>query len=259
MNAVATLPLSSPHLLTSNAQWDAFPEVKTHQRAEDAKPTLYSFWRSSCSWRVRIVLELKELDYDYVAVNLIQGEHRNSDFLELNPQGFVPVFVDGDVVLSESLAIMEYLEENHPARTPLLPENVHERAKIRSLCHLIASNMQPLSTYRVMHLATGDTSKYAAWASHWIHRGFEALEKELQKCSGRYSFGNELTLLDAVLAPQVFRARLFKVDVDEYPTIAAIDGRLNELAAFRRSHPSRQPDTPEDAHEAVKRDILHDL
>uniref|UniRef100_A0A1I7Z486 maleylacetoacetate isomerase n=1 Tax=Steinernema glaseri TaxID=37863 RepID=A0A1I7Z486_9BILA len=210
------------------------------------KPTLYSYWRSSCSWRVRIALALKGIDYDYEGVNLVKGAQREPEFLKKNPQGLVPAYVSGQTVLTESMAIMEYLEEKFPDKLKLLPETPEDRAKVRALCYLIASNTQPIQNLRVLQFyGKGDTSKYAEWASHWICLGFEALEVELKMCSGKFAFGDEPTLLDALIPPQVYNAKRFKVDMDKYPTIQAVNERLGELEAFKKAHPSRQPDTPE--------------
>ncbi|XP_071937153.1 glutathione S-transferase zeta class-like isoform X2 [Coffea arabica] len=195
---------------------------------ESKKLKLYSYWRSSCSCRVRIGLNLKGLEYEYVPVNLLKGEQQTPEFLKLNPVGLVPVLVDGDVVLADSFAILMYLEEKFPQH-PLLPKDLHRRG---------------INYQKFMKEKLGPDADFA-WARDQIRRGFAALEKLLKDYSGKYATGDEVFLADLFLAPQIDGAiRRFKVDMDEFPLLARIFEAYLELPAFRDAMPERQPDAP---------------
>ncbi|XP_041875725.1 maleylacetoacetate isomerase isoform X3 [Corvus kubaryi] len=183
--------------------------------AAAAKPILYSYFRSSCSWRVRIALALKGISYDLVPVNLIK---------------------DG----GQQLAIINYLEETHP-NPRLLPQDPKKRAQVRMIADHIASGIQPLQNLSVLK-QMGE--KKMEWAQNCIASGFQALEQILQHTAGRYCVGDEVSMADLCLVPQVANAERFKVDMGPYPTITRINKALLELEAFKVSHPSRQPDTP---------------
>ncbi|XP_039739846.1 maleylacetoacetate isomerase isoform X3 [Pteropus medius] len=183
---------------------------------ESGKPILYSYFRSSCSWRVRIALALKSIDYETIPVNLIK---------------------DG----GQQLAIIEYLEETRP--TPrLLPRDPKKRASVRMISNLIAGGIQPLQNLSV--LKEVGQEKQLAWAQKTISSGFNALEQILQSTAGKYCVGDEVSMADLCLVPQVANAERFKVDLTLYPTISHINKSLLALEAFQVSHPSRQPDTP---------------
>ena len=208
--------------------------------------TLYTFFRSSAAYRVRIALNLKGLTAEMVSIHLQKegGLNRKPEFRAINPQMRVPALrLDSGEVLIQSLAIMEYLDEVHP-QPPLLPNEPVERAKVRAVAQLIACDIHPLnntSPLRYLKNVLGqEQPKIDAWYHHWILEGFEALEPLLGK--GRYAFGNEITLADICLVPQVANARRFKVPLDRFPRIVAIDAACRELPAFEKARPENQPD-----------------
>eukprot|EP00055_Hartaetosiga_balthica_P007056 m.23775 g.23775 ORF g.23775 m.23775 type:complete len:218 (+) comp5583_c0_seq1:128-781(+) len=209
-----------------------------------AEIVLYSYFRSSCSWRVRIALNLKNIDYKYHAINLLKGEQKSEEYLEVNPMGEIPALkIDGHL-LTQSVAIIEYLDETRP-ETPLVPrDDPFKRAEVRRLTHMITSGIQPIQNLRVL-LKHGKEHKME-WGQWAISTGFDALEKELEKTAGKYCFGDEITMVDLCLVPQVFNAERFEVDMSKYPTIQRIAGTLSELDAFAKAHPTKQPDCPEE-------------
>lgn len=208
---------------------------------------LYHFFRSSASYRVRIALNLKGLEYQAVAVDLRPQVHgqRTPQFLALNPQGLVPVLIDGERTLTQSLAIIEYLEETHP-QPPLLPKDPLARAGIRALALEIACEMAPLNNSGVLeHLRAAlkmDDEAVNAWYAQWIARGFRALEQQVGKTSGdgRHMFGSAVTLADVLLVPQMYNARRFHCDLAPYPQLTAIAAHLETLPAFARAAPELQ-------------------
>jgi len=171
---------------------------------------LFGYWRSSASFRVRLVLQLKGLDYEQHPVNLRQGEQKEKAYRRVNPQGLVPFLVDDDVHLGQSVAIMEYLDETYPAY-PLMPSAPIERARVRQIVNMIACDTHPLNNLRVLHYLEQELgqSKMArdAWYRHWIDETFTALEQLLMTTAGIYCVGNEVTLADCMLVPQVYNAR----------------------------------------------------
>lgn len=212
---------------------------------------LYGYFRSSASFRVRIALGVKGKPYDYRAVNLIPGvsEQKSPDYLAINPQGRVPFFVDGDVSISQSPAILEYIEEAYP--TPaLLPDSRKERAEVRQLCNLIACDIHPLNNLAVLVYLKGQFGAseevVSDWYGHWIKEGFAVLEKTLadQGGSARYTYGGRLTLADVYLVPQVWNAKRFGVDLSAFPCITAVYDHLLTLDAFDAALPENQPDAP---------------
>ncbi|XP_011355371.1 maleylacetoacetate isomerase isoform X4 [Pteropus vampyrus] len=207
------------------------------------KPILYSYFRSSCSWRVRIALALKSIDYETIPVNLIKdgGQQFSEEFQALNPMKQVPALKIDGITICQSLAIIEYLEETRP--TPrLLPRDPKKRASVRMISNLIAGGIQPLQNLSV--LKEVGQEKQLAWAQKTISSGFNALEQILQSTAGKYCVGDEVSMADLCLVPQVANAERFKVDLTLYPTISHINKSLLALEAFQVSHPSRQPDTP---------------
>lgn len=210
---------------------------------------LYSYWRSSASYRVRIALNLKGLPYETESVHLVRGggEQHSSSYSELNPQELVPTLVDGDAVLTQSLSIIEYLDERY-TDLPLLPETVTARARVRGLAQLVACEIHPLNNLRVLQYLARELElpeeRRNAWYCHWVAQGFEALEK-LLTCSsdtGRFCHGDTPTLADVCLVPQVYNARRYSVDLSAFPTIQRIDAACSELSAFVDASPERQPD-----------------
>ena len=210
---------------------------------------LYSFFRSSAAYSVRIALNLKGLPYEYSPVHLSRGggEQLRPEFRSVNPQALVPVLQDGDRLLSQSLAIIEYLDEVHPD-PPLLPTTPADRARVRALAQTIACEIHPLNNTRVLNYLTGvagvgDDAKNS-WYRHWVAEGFKALEARLagSPATGKFCHGDTPGIADCCLVPQVFNARRFKCDLSPYPTLVAIDGQCRALAAFQRAAPERQPD-----------------
>jgi maleylpyruvate isomerase len=210
---------------------------------------LYSYFRSSASYRVRIALNLKGLPYEYVPVHLLRsgGEQLTAQYRKLNPDGLVPTLVDGDVTLQQSLAIIEYLEETRP-EPPLLPRDPVDRAYVRAVAQQVACEIHPLDNLRVLRylvheLGLSDEAKNG-WYRHWIEAGFETLEVRLstERRVGKLVFGDEPTVADLCLVPQVFSAQRFKVDTARYPTIQRIHDHACGLDAFARAAPGAQPD-----------------
>jgi len=208
---------------------------------------LYNFFRSGTSHRLRIALNLKGLSYDYVAVDLRNEEHLGAAFKAINPQGLVPALVVDDLVLVQSPAIIEWLEERYP--TPaLLPADPEKRARVRALAAIVGCDIHPINNRRILEYLRKtlgcDEAAINAWCATWITSGFEALEKMLadDKQRGGFCFGHAPTLADIYLVPQLESARRFKVDLTPFPNIVAVDKACAELAAFAKAAPSLQPD-----------------
>jgi maleylacetoacetate isomerase/maleylpyruvate isomerase len=210
---------------------------------------LYTFFRSSAAYRVRIALNLKGLAYEAVPVHLSRGggEQHAPAYRKLNPQSLVPVLQDGERALAQSLAIMEYLEEVYPL-PPLLPENPAARARVRSLALAIACEIHPLNNTRVLSylsgpMGLGDEAK-RTWYHHWIALGLGALEARLaaERETGSFCHGDAPGFADCCLVPQLANARRFKCDVSPYPTLLRIEKNCQALDAFQRAAPDRQPD-----------------
>ncbi len=210
---------------------------------------LYSYWRSSAAYRVRIALNLKGLEYETVAVHMLKdgGEQHKDEYKAINPQGLVPTLVDGDVSLSQSLAIMEYLDERYP-QVPLIAGDAEQRAMTRQLALSIACDIHPLDNLRVLkylkHELKVDDSKKDAWYVHWIVLGFNALEKTLGASSwkGPYCMGDSVSIADICLVPQLYNAHRFDVPLEDFPTLLEIENNCLELEAFQAAIPEAQPD-----------------
>jgi maleylacetoacetate isomerase len=208
--------------------------------------TLYSFFRSSAAYRVRIALNLKGLGYETIPIHLQKdgGHNKRPEFRAVNPLMRVPALtLDSGEVLTQSLAIIEYIDEIHP-QPPLLPRDPVDRARVRAMAQLIACDIHPLnntSPLRYLKNELGqDQAKIDAWYQHWILNGFDALEAMVEP--GPYSLGSEVTLADICLVPQVANARRFKVPLDRFPRIVAVDAACSKLAAFEQARPELQPD-----------------
>lgn len=208
---------------------------------------LYNFFRSGTSYRLRIALNLKGLDYDYVAVDLRREEHLGAAFKAINPQGLVPALVVDDQVLVQSPAIIEWLEERYPT-PPLLPVDPENRARIRALAAIIGCDIHPINNRRILEYLRKklgcDEEAVNAWCATWITAGFDALEQLLANDKERegFCFGDTPTLADVYLVPQVDSARRFNVDLTPFPNIVAVDKACAELAAFANAAPSLQSD-----------------
>jgi maleylpyruvate isomerase len=213
---------------------------------------LYNFFRSGTSHRLRIALNLKGLDYQYLPVDLRTEEHLGDIFRALNPQGLVPALVEGEQTRIQSPAIIEWLEERYP-NPPLLPSTPDDRARVRALAALVGCDIHPLNNRRVLEYLRQqlgcDEAAVQAWCATWIEAGFGALEALLAADAkrGDFCFGNAPTLADVYLVPQVESARRFGVDLSPYPNIVAVDRACAELDAFRRAAPAVQPDAPQPA------------
>jgi maleylacetoacetate isomerase len=211
---------------------------------------LYSFWRSSASYRVRIALNLKGLDYEYVPVHLTRegGEQNQPAYRALNPQGRVPLLVDGGFALAQSLAILDYLESKQ-AEPALRPAEPKLRARVLAFCHAIASDIQPLQNTGPLKMLGerfgADDAAKAAWNKHWIETGLAALEAERAgQPDTEFAFGDAPTWADCVLVPQVYNAERWQCNVARFPRLYALARRVRELPAFAAAAPERQPDAP---------------
>ena len=212
---------------------------------------LYSYWRSSAAYRVRIGLNLKGLAYETLPVHLLRGggEQHGESFRRANPQGLVPVLKHGDQLIRQSLAALEYLDEAFPGH-PLLPQAAHDRQRVRSIALAIACDIHPLNNLRVLQYFERSWGVPQpgrdGWVRHWIEEGFAALEAMLadDPTTGRYCFGDTPGMADCCLVPQIYNARRFHVDMAAYPTLLRIDEACQALPAFGAAGPERQPDAP---------------
>jgi maleylpyruvate isomerase len=207
---------------------------------------LYDYWRSSAAYRVRIALNFKGLAYRQVAVDLRAGAQRTPKFVEINPQGLLPCLEDDDgVVLTQSLPILNYLEERHP-EPPLLPKDLAGRARSRAIALAVACEIHPLNNLRVLKYLERelglDEVRRLEWYRHWVSEGFAAIEIMLARAAGDFSIGDAPTLADVCLVPQVYNARRYQCDLEPYPVIRRIDERCRQIDAFARAAPERQPD-----------------
>jgi len=208
---------------------------------------LYTFWRSSAAYRVRIALALKGIAHEQVPTHLGRDEQRGAQYLDRNPQGLVPALDEDGFVLGESMAIIEYLDETHPA-PPLLPADARGRAIVRSMAQSIACDIHPLNNLRVLNYLKGplgqDQEGVNRWYRHWIAAGFEGLEMLAQRYSadGAHLYGDRVTLADVLLVPQLYNARRFQCDLGGFPALTAIGDGLARLPAFAAAAPEVQPD-----------------
>lgn len=208
---------------------------------------LHNYFRSSASYRVRIALALKGLDYEYVPVHLVKDEQLAAPYVALSRTGLVPVLEDGGAALAQSLAIIEYLDETHPA-PPLLPGSALDRARIRALALDVACEIHPLNNLRVLRylvreLGVSDENK-DRWYRHWVESGLQAVERRLagDAATGRFCHGDTPTLADVTLVPQIFNAQRFDCDLAAVPTVMRVFGECMQLDAFAKTQPSACPD-----------------
>jgi maleylpyruvate isomerase len=205
---------------------------------------LYGYFRSTAAYRVRIALGLKGLTAEDRFVHLRKGEQTQDAYRKVNPAGLVPYWIDGDLSLAQSLAIIEYLDETHP-NPPLLPKGPEARAIAREMAHVVCCDIHPVGNLRVLNrlieLGVSDTDR-TQWSQHWIETGFDAIEARLKQMPGPFAFGDQPTLADICIVPQVFNARRFGVNLTPYARIREIDAAAAKLEAFAAAEPARQSD-----------------
>lgn len=206
---------------------------------------LHGYWRSTASYRVRIALNLKGVAHDQRTHDLRQGAHQDEAYRALNAQGLVPALEIDGAVLTQSLAVLEWLEDVHPA-PPLLPSTPDARAVVRAMAGVIACDIHPLNNLRVLNALRGDLAateaQVQAWIARWITEGFAALERLVERHGGAFAFDDTPTLADCCLVPQIYSAERFAVDLMSFPRLVAVGARARALPAFAAAHPDRQPD-----------------
>jgi maleylacetoacetate isomerase len=206
---------------------------------------LYNYFRSSASYRVRIALALKGLDYDYKPVSLVKNEHLAESYASVSASRLVPLLKDGEHFVTQSLAIIEYLEETHP-QPPLLPADALGRARVRSLALDIACEIHPVNNLRVLRYLVGplkvSEEDKNRWYNHWVETGLEVVEQRLAASPTRYCHGDTPTMADCVLVPQIFNARRFDARLDHVPNVMRVFGACMQLDAFSKTQPSACPD-----------------
>jgi maleylpyruvate isomerase len=206
---------------------------------------LHGYWRSGTSYRTRIALNLKGVPYEQLPVDLRAGEQKSAEYLALNPQGLVPALETPEGALTQSSAILEWLEERYP-EPPLLPQALGERATVRAMAMIVACDIHPLGNLRVLkylkHSLGADQPAIDAWIRHWIAEGFVALEPMIAKHGGRFAFGDRLTLADCHLVPQFYAAERYGVDCSAWPRLVESVGRARDEGPVRRARPDVQPD-----------------
>jgi len=210
------------------------------------RPILYGYFRSSCSYRVRMALNYKNIDFEYRAVNLKDGsEQLQDDFISLNPRGEVPYFSHGGIGLSQSMAIIQYIDRLW-SKSPLFPKNDVDYCKCMELCEMINTGIQPIQNLAVIKyvINTFDrtSDERVHWSKHWIEKGFQALEAKLSDCAGTYSVGDEISACDLFLVPQVYNALRFKIDMGQFPIINRVYTNCMKLDWVEASAPENQPD-----------------
>ena len=207
---------------------------------------LHSMWRATAPYRVRIGLNLKGLAYDYVGVDLAGGEGRREPYLGVNRQGLVPALTTDDGVLTQSLAILEWLEEIHP-EPPLLPSGAWDRATVRAMAEIVACDIHPLNNLRVLQALAGlghgfGSPDQTEWIHRWIGAGFDALEPMIARHGAGFAYGETPTIADCCLIPQIYSAERYGLPLGPYPAIRAVAARAAEHPDFAAAHPDRQPD-----------------
>lgn len=209
---------------------------------------LHGYWRATAPYRVRIALALKGLAFEVAPVNLLTGEQGAAGYRALNPQALVPALVADGAVLTQSLAILEWLEETHP-QPPLLPAGAADRAVVRAMAAMVACDIHPLNNLRVLKALAGlghpiGGPEQTAWGAGWIEAGFDALEPMVARHGAGFAFGDAPTLADCLIVPQVWAASRFAVDLAPFPALRGVLASAEAHPAFRAAHPDRQPDAP---------------
>ncbi|MDG1751839.1 MAG: maleylacetoacetate isomerase [Thalassotalea sp.] len=208
---------------------------------------LYGYWRSSAAYRVRIALHLKDINVESIPVHLVKngGEQHTSEYVELNPTHLVPTLVDGELVLNQSLAIIDYLESKFP-EAPLYPNNIADKALVQALALDVACEIHPVNNLRVQQYLVNELDCTEAakltWSHYWMGTGFAAIEKKLTKTAGLYCFGDSITMADLCLIPQVYNANRFNLDMSPFPIINGVVERCNQHPAFIKALPENQAD-----------------
>lgn len=213
------------------------------------KPILYTYFRSTCSWRVRIALNLKNIEYDSEYIHLVKngGQQHTEDYKMKNPMAQLPTLqIKNNIFLTQSIPIIEYLDETYVNSKPLLPRDPILKAKVRALSEMIASGIQPIQNLSVLKYLGDDQEKRKSWAKHWINEGFIAIEKALKDSAGEYCFGDTVTMADCCLVPQVYNANRYGVDMSQFPIINRICENMNKMDAVMKAHFSNQIDCPEE-------------
>ena len=217
--------------------------------AKSAAMKLYTYYRSTAAFRVRITLNIKGVAYESIPLHLRNGEHHRADYLQVNPQALIPALDDDGVVISQSLAIIEYLEEKFP-HPPLLPKATADRAHVRSMALNVAADMHPLNNLRVLNflrtpLGHDEATINETWYRNWIASGFRGLEEQAKRFTGdgKHMFGTSLTMADVLILPQMYNALRFHCDVTSYPTLRRICAHLESLPPFIKAAPDLQPDS----------------
>jgi len=206
---------------------------------------LYSYFRSSASYRVRIALHWKALNFEYIPVHLVQGAQRTEEFRRINPMAHVPALEHDGFLIAESMAIIQYLDDVFPTKR-LFPTSPREKAQVLQLCEVVNSGIQPLQNLKVQKLLEGTYGWQKAdsdgFVRHWIQEGLANLERLLERTAGSYCFGDEVTAADCFVVPQCVTAKRFNVDFAALPNVARVFAKATELEAFKRAHPEKQPD-----------------
>ena len=212
---------------------------------------LYNYFRSSTSYRARIALNIKGLDFEYKQIHLLNngGEQNTPEYRKLNPMGGVPSLIHSGKLVAQSRAIIEYLNDSFP-EPPLFPKNLHQTAIVKQICDTINCDIHPLQNLRVMRYLENklglNEEQRLEWINEWVGKGFTALETLVKKSAEEYCFGSKVTTADLFLIPAMFSADRFKIDLEQFPTLYRIFKTCNQLPAFKKSHPYRQVDTPDD-------------
>lgn len=211
-----------------------------------AKPVLWNFYLSSASWRIRIALNLKNVDFEYKTINLLKNDQYSEEFRKVNPKQEVPALLIDNHLLTQSLPIIEYIEETRKG-VSLFPKDLMEKAKARQIAEIINSGIQPYQNISCVKWVNkiGGEEKRKEWIDFYLNKGLRVLESTFKETSGKYCVGNEVSIADLSLAPQMNAFERYKIDLSPYPTVVAISKRLDEIDAFKKAHAYRQIDTPD--------------